>query len=77
MHVARMKKVSVPELEVTAEVALTPVETGFALLVSMNPVFTGISLEVANELVTAAHRICPYSNAIKNNVDVNITVEAK
>lgn len=75
MHVARMKKISVPELEVTAEVALTPIETGFALLVSMNPVFNGISPDVANDLVSAAHRICPYSNAIKNNIDVKITVE--
>lgn len=75
MHVARMKKIAVPSLEVSAEVALTPVDTGFALLVSLNPDFSGISQEVAGELVAAAHRVCPYSNAVKNNIDVRITVE--
>ncbi|MGE0631866.1 MAG: organic hydroperoxide resistance protein [Pseudobdellovibrionaceae bacterium] len=77
MHVARMKKISIPDLVVESEVGLTPIETGFALVVSLKPTFSGVSSEVANQLTETAHKVCPYSNALKNNVDVKITVEVK
>jgi len=28
---------------------------------------------VASELVAAAHRVCPYSNATRGNIDVTLT----
>ena len=77
MHVARLKKITVPDLVVNSEVGLTPLETGFGLVVSLHSLFTGVSSEVANELASAGHRVCPYSNALKGNVDVQITVEVK
>jgi organic hydroperoxide reductase OsmC/OhrA len=33
----------------------------------------GYSQAEAEELVNGAHRICPYSNSLKGNVDVKLT----
>jgi Ohr subfamily peroxiredoxin len=76
-HVARMKKIAVSELQVEAEVGLIPVETGFALTVSLRPQFAGLEQSICDELVATAHRVCPYSNALRGNVDVKITVETR
>jgi osmotically inducible protein OsmC len=38
---------------------------------------TGVNQKKAEELVESAHKICPYSNAIRGNVDVAITVLAQ
>ena len=75
-HVARLKKYQVPGLTVECEVGLVPVESGFGLVVSLHPVFTGIEDDKRKELVTAAHKACPYSNAIKGNIEVKFTINA-
>ena len=74
MHVARGKKITIPGLVVDAEVGLVPAETGFALIVSLFPKFSGLTQDVAEELTKTAHTVCPYSNALKNNVDVQLHV---
>lgn len=73
-HVARLQKINIPELSVEAEVGLYPIATGFALQVSLHPLFSGIDQEVCEKLVQKAHEVCPYSNAVKNNIDVKIQV---
>jgi organic hydroperoxide reductase OsmC/OhrA len=30
--------------------------------------------EQAQELLKAAHAACPYSNAVRNNIEVNVTL---
>lgn len=75
-HVARLKKVTVPELSVHSEVGLVPADKGFALIVALNPIFSGVEKGVAEDLVHTAHQVCPYSNALRGNVDVKITVSA-
>jgi lipoyl-dependent peroxiredoxin len=74
-HVARAKKVAIPELTVEATVGLTPIDSGFALVVALESVFTGLSEDVARGLVETAHKVCPYSNALRNNVDVALSVK--
>jgi len=74
-HVARQKKVPITDLSVEAEVHLIPAETGFALKVSLCPRFSGMETDVCAELVETAHRVCPYSNAIKGNIDVAIRID--
>lgn len=49
-------------------------EGGFALAVALHANVPGVSMEVAQELVHKAHAVCPYSNAIKGNVTVDLTV---
>jgi organic hydroperoxide reductase OsmC/OhrA len=38
---------------------------------------SGVDQKKAEELVESAHKICPYSNAIRGNVEVGITVSAR
>jgi organic hydroperoxide reductase OsmC/OhrA len=38
---------------------------------------TGVDQKKAEDLVESAHKICPYSNAIRGNVEVGITVSAR
>lgn len=47
---------------------------GFALAVAMEVELPSLSQEDAERLVEAAHEVCPYSNAIRGNVDVDFTV---
>mgnify|MGYP002142385477 CR=1 FL=1 len=37
----------------------------------------GLDQAAAENLVAAAHQVCPYSNAVRGNVDVGLTVRAQ
>ena len=47
---------------------------GFVLTVAMAVDIGGLDQATAEQIVQAAHSACPYSNAIKGNIDVDITV---
>ncbi len=74
-HIARLEKATIPELTVESEVGLIPAPTGFALTVTLRPHFTGVDTALAQSLVEKAHQVCPYSNALKGNVDVKIEIK--
>lgn len=77
LHVAREGKVALKEAPVAAEVGIGPNEQGgFALTVSLA---SSIDLpqEQALELVRVAHQVCPYSNAVRGNIDVEVTVNGQ
>lgn len=74
LHVAREMKVKLAQAPVTAEVGIGPNSTGgFALTVAL-AVTLELEEEQAQQLVKTAHQVCPYSNAVKGNIDVKITV---
>jgi osmotically inducible protein OsmC len=50
-------------------------EGGFQLAVLLEVVIPGVELSLAQELADAAHQVCPYSNATRGNIDVQIVVE--
>jgi Ohr subfamily peroxiredoxin len=67
-----------PDVEVTAEVGIRRNEARtFVLSASLAIVITGVDQKKAEELAEAAHKICPYSNAIRGNVDVKTTVSVR
>ncbi|MFV8783416.1 hypothetical protein ACNKU7_13455 [Microbulbifer sp. SA54] len=35
----------------------------------------GMDQSIAEDLVSSAHEVCPYSNATRNNVDVRLHVD--
>lgn len=73
--VAGKKKITVSEESaVTAEVSLGPLGEGFGLGVKLVVALPGMDARQARELADAAHKVCPYSNATRNNVDVEIAV---
>lgn len=80
IHISRntASKVRDDDIEVTATVALVPnAAGGFALTVGLDTIITGLTLADAEDLVQAAHSICPYSNAVKGNIDVAISVAVR
>ena len=68
-------KVRDEDIEVTATVGLAPNgQGGFALVVGLDVEIRGMDQAIAEEVVEAAHAICPYSNAIRDNVNVTTIV---
>ncbi|MFM2067964.1 MAG: hypothetical protein RLZZ584_2873 [Pseudomonadota bacterium] len=71
--VAGQKKVALPaETSITSEVGIGPIPTGFGIQVTLNISTPGLDAAVANDVVQAAHIVCPYSNATRGNIDVTL-----
>jgi Ohr subfamily peroxiredoxin len=63
------------DVSVTATVGIGPrSEGGFGLEVALAVSLPGVDKAAAEKLVQAAHQICPYSNATRNNIDVKLSV---
>lgn len=74
-HVAAADKVKLgDDISVTGEVAIGPIEVGFAIAVKLTVSLGELDTQVAQELVDKAHQVCPYSNATRGNVDVQIAL---
>lgn len=74
--VARRAKVSVDGSAVTAEVGIGPDGKGFGLTATLLVDLPGVDPEVALQLIEGAHQVCPYSNATRGNIDVDLKVAA-
>lgn len=74
--VARQRGIELSSIRITAHVSLgTIAGGGFALATKLVVRLGGASSQVATELAHAAHQVCPYSNATRGNMPVEITVE--
>jgi lipoyl-dependent peroxiredoxin len=58
-----------------ANPALIPAAVGFTLSVSLDLHAPHLSANDAMELMARAHERCPYSNATRGNIDVQLTVD--
>ena len=73
--VARRMKVEPQDVAIESRVHLMPTEErGFKVGVGLDVTLSGLDEEQAAELVAKAHKVCPYSNATRGNIDVDITV---
>ncbi len=73
--VAGKSKVELPaDSSITGIVGIGPAAKGFALKVQLEITVPGLPKEQVQQLVEAAHQVCPYSNATRGNVDVTLTV---
>jgi osmotically inducible protein OsmC len=80
IHVTRNKdyKVADDDVAVIAEVGMGPNGSGgFVLSVSLAVTIAGVDQKTAEDIVAAAHAACPYSNAIRGNIDVAISVATR
>jgi lipoyl-dependent peroxiredoxin len=77
--VARRERVEVGEVSIDSRVTLTPTEDrAFQLGVELDVTLPEVSdAEQAAKLVEAAHRVCPYSNATRGNIDVTLTANGQ
>ncbi|TCK26128.1 organic hydroperoxide resistance protein [Pseudonocardia endophytica] len=73
--VAGKKGVTVPDdATVSATVSLEPDDTSFHVAAVLVANLPGLGEYEANDLVKAAHQVCPYSKATRGNVDVTLKV---
>ena len=75
--VARRMKLDADDSTVTAEVSIGPGEgmLGYGLAVALTVALPKVDdAEQAQALVDTAHQVCPYSNAIRGNVNVQLSV---
>jgi len=72
---ASKKRIALPEdTTIDAEIDLNLDKAGFFLGARLNVSIPGIDREIAWALIDAAENICPYSKAIKGNVEVEFNL---
>jgi Ohr subfamily peroxiredoxin len=71
-HVARLQKIATGPIEITAKVDIGPAGKGFGLQVELIANLPELAREQAQMLVEAAHQVCPYSNATRGNIVVDV-----
>jgi osmotically inducible protein OsmC len=74
--VAGQQKVKLGEdTEIDAKVGIGPNDQGgFQLAVELTAKLPGVEHGQAEQLVAAAHQVCPYSNATRGNIEVRLSV---
>jgi lipoyl-dependent peroxiredoxin len=73
--VANREKLTADDVVIDSRVDLIPkADKTFTLGVELSVTLPSVSGAQAEELVAAAHQVCPYSNAIRGNVDVTLVV---
>lgn len=71
-HVARAQKLRTGPISVTAQVSIGPVGPGFGLAVALEVAIPELPRDQAEALVKQAHQVCPYSNATRGNIEVEL-----
>ena len=72
---ARKMKITLPpDLAIDAEVDLCLADGGYFLQARLNVSLPGLEGEVAQALIDAAHQTCPYSKAVRGNINVAINL---
>lgn len=74
--VGRQAKVDVSDAAVTAEVGIGKQGEGFALKVTLRVELPdSVDEATGRKLVEQAHQVCPYSNATRGNIPVELVIE--
>lgn len=72
-YIAAQRHVKLNSSRVGAAVSIGPRDNGgFQLAVRLEVSLPDIPPEQAHELVNAADSVCPYSNAVRGNIDISI-----
>jgi lipoyl-dependent peroxiredoxin len=74
--VSGQQHIPIKDVKVHSEVTLGKADSGgFSLAGKLAVHLPGVERAQAEKIVHAAHQICPYSNATRGNIDVQIDVE--
>jgi lipoyl-dependent peroxiredoxin len=72
--VARRQKLEAGDVAIDSQVSLSPGENRtFILSVELDVTLPSVEGDAAVELVREAHKVCPYSNATRGNIEVTLT----
>lgn len=63
-----------PETAIDAEIDLARGDEGFFLRARLTIHLPGVDRDIARDVIEAAHRTCPYSEALGENVDAVISL---
>jgi Ohr subfamily peroxiredoxin len=70
---ARKRKIDLPrKFAIDAEIGLILSEGAYSLRARLSVSLPGLNREVARDLINEAHQTCPYSKAVRGNLDVTI-----
>jgi osmotically inducible protein OsmC len=73
--VARAKKITLADTAITVDVGVGPNgQGGYGLTISIEAELPGLDETTARDVLEAAHQVCPYSNATRGNVDVQLSL---
>ncbi len=73
--VASQKKIALPTPpSITATIEMLMENDAFFLRSHLDVSIPGLDREIAQQLMEAAHRICPYSKATRGNIEVKLTL---
>ena len=73
--VAGSEKVALPsDTYINSEVSIGAIEGGFGIAVKLAVSLGDMDKAAAQELVNKAHQVCPYSNATRGNIEVELSV---
>lgn len=59
---------------INSEVSIGAIEGGFGIAVKLAVSLGDMDKAAAQELVNKAHQVCPYSNATRGNIEVELSV---
>lgn len=72
---ARRRKIVLPrKCAIDAEIDLVLEEDAYSLRARLNVSLPDLDRDIARDLIDEAHRICPYSKAVRNNLDVSVNL---
>jgi lipoyl-dependent peroxiredoxin len=80
VHAAKLSSFELKDEDVQVDAKVGICANGasdFGLTVALEVTIAHLELHAAEQIVEAAHRVCPYSNAIRGNVDVTINVHIR
>lgn len=77
--VARRRRQEIGDVAIDSRVTLEPTENrGFKLAVALDVALPAVGDDaLAVDLVSAAHQVCPYSNATRGNIEVSLTANGR
>ena len=74
--VAGIKKITLPDdTSIDASVDLGKIPDAYGIAARLDVSLPGMDRAAAQDLLDAAHKVCPYSNATRGNIDVTITLK--
>lgn len=73
--VAGSEKIDLPsDTHIDSQVSIGAIEGGFGIAVKLAVSLGDMDKTAAQELVDKAHQVCPYSNATRGNIEVELSV---
>lgn len=73
--VAGTQKINIPQnATIEGKVGIGHIPQGFGIEATLNINLPGMDRAVAQKLIEDAHKVCPYSNATRGNIEVKLNL---